>query len=326
MSVARLAAIREQWEAVPDPLLIAVLGPTGAGKSALALAIAETIDGEIVNCDSLQIYRGFDIGAAKLPPAERRGIPHHWIDVASPTDWVSAGDYARGARATIMEVLKRERVPVVVGGTGFYMRALFEGLFQGPARDPALRRRLAHAEARRRGVLHRLLRRLDPASSARIHPRDVNKLIRAVEVCWLARRPMSELFRSGRDPLTGFRILKLGLDPPRLLLYERINRRTETMFQQGLVDEVRSLLAAGVPETARPLAAIGYLQALQYLRGETSLPEAIAAAQQATRRYAKRQWTWFRKEKDVIWLSGFGDDPEIQQKAISCVKAAMGAD
>lgn len=301
---------------MPDPLLVAVAGPTGAGKSELALAIAAWLDGEILNCDSLQVYRGFDIGTAKIPPSGRWGIPHHLIDILDPaSEYMTAGDYARRARAVLRQVVERKKVPVVVGGTGFYLRALLDGLFEGPGRDDALRARLASREARRKGLLHRFLRRVDPDAARRIHPHDVNKLIRAVEVCLQARRSMTGLFAQGRAPLTGFRVVKLGLTPPREALYERINRRTAAMFAAGLLDEVRNLLAAGVPASAKPFEAIGYREALLCVQGRLTIEEAIPAVQQATRRYAKRQMTWFRKEPGMHWLAGFGDDPAIQQSA-----------
>lgn len=297
-------------------MLVAVAGPTGAGKSELALAVAACLDGEIVNCDSLQVYRGFDIGTAKIPIAERRGIPHHLIDILDPaTEYMTAGDYARRARVVLRQVVERKRIPVVVGGTGFYLRALLEGLFEGPGRDDALRARLASREARRKGLLHRFLRRVDPEAARRIHSHDINKLIRAVEVCVQARSPMTGLFAQGRTPLTGFRVVKLGLLPPRDALYDRINRRTAAMFAAGLLDEVRNLLAAGVPPSAKPFEAIGYREALLCVQGRLTIEEAIPAAQQATRRYAKRQMTWFRKEPGMHWLAGFGDDPVIQQSA-----------
>jgi tRNA dimethylallyltransferase len=301
---------------VPEPLLVAVAGPTGAGKSELALTVAAWLDGEIVNCDSLQVYRGFDIGTAKVPPAERRGIPHHLIDILDPAaEYMTAGDYARRAREILRQVIDRKRIPVVVGGTGFYLRALLDGLFEGPGRNHALRARLAAREARRKGLLHRLLRRLDPEAARRIHPHDVNKLIRAVEVCLQARRPMTGLLAQGKAPLTGFQVVKLGLLPPRAALYERINRRTAAMFATGLLDEVRNLLACGVPPSAKPFEAIGYREALLCVQDRLTIDQAIPAVQQATRRYAKRQITWFRKEPGIHWLAGFGDEPAIQHSA-----------
>ncbi len=299
---------------------MAVVGPTGAGKSELALRIAQEFGGEIVNCDSLQIYRHLDIGTAKLRPEERRGIPHHLMDVAEPDEVFSAGEYARRARQLLREIAARGRLPVVCGGTGFYLRALLEGLFPGPQRDEALRQRLAAREARRPGLLYRLLRRLDPASAARIHPRDRHKLIRAVEVCLLLRRPLSEAFALGRDRLEGFRVLKIGLDPPREALYQRLNERCRKMFEAGLVDETRRILELGYAPDVKPLGSHGYRQAVQMLRGELTYEQALYYAQRDTRRYAKRQWTWFRREPDIVWFRGFGDDPAVQEEALGRVR------
>ncbi len=295
-----------------DAPLIAIVGPTGSGKSELALAVARRFSAEIVNCDSVQLYRYLDIGAAKLAPAERQGVPHHMIDVAEPDEVVTAGDYARRARPLLAEIAGRGRLPIVVGGTGFYLRALLEGLFAGPQRDPALRRRLACREASRPGSLHRILKRLDPASAARIHPHDVNKLIRALEVCLLARKPLSQLWEAGRDRLRGFRPLRIGLDPPRSLLYARLDERCRAMFDRGLIEEVRQVLDRGFPETSKALGALGYRQALEVLRGRLERDEAIRLAQRATRRYAKRQWTWFRRDPTIEWFPGFGSDAAIQ--------------
>ena len=289
----------------PEPPLVAVVGPTASGKSDLALAIAERFDGEIVNFDSVQVYRGFDIGSAKTPEAERRGIPHHLVDILEPAERCSAGEFARRAR----DVLAGVELPVLVGGTGFYLRALLGGIFEGPAADEALRERLARSAGRRgRGWLHRLLARVDPEAARRIHANDEPKIVRALEVTFLEGRPMSEAQREGVRPLTGFGTLKLGLDPPRAALYERIDRRTEAMFAGGLVDEVEALLAAGAPREAWPFGALGYRQALAIVEGRMSREEAVADTAQATRRYAKRQRTWFRgQEPDVVWMEGFGD-------------------
>ncbi len=299
---------------------MAVVGPTGAGKSELALRIAQEFDGEIVNCDSLQIYRHLDIGTAKLPPEQRRGIPHHLIDIAEPDQVFSAGEYARRARQVLREIAARGRLPVVCGGTGFYLRALLEGLFPGPQRDEALRRRLAAREARRPGLLHRLLRRLDPASAARIHPSDKQKLIRALEVCLLLGRPLSEAFALGRERLEGFRVLKIGLDPPREALYQKLNERCRKMFESGLLEETRRILELGYAADAKPLQSHGYRQAVQILRGELTYEQALYYAQRDTRRYAKRQWTWFRRESDVVWFRGFGEDPAIQAAVLGRVR------
>lgn len=307
--------------------LVAVLGPTASGKSELGLAIAERFGGEIVNYDSIQFYRGFEIGSAKTPIAQRRGIPHHLIDAADPDQLVTAGEYARRARAVVAEISSRGVVPIMVGGTGLYLRALIEGLFSGPRRDERLRARLE--ESRRRhgaGHLHRILSRLDPIAASRIHPNDAPKLIRAIEVCLLAKAPMSSLLREGLEPLEGFKIIRLGLDPPREQLYERINLRTRRMFEQGLVEECRAMLAAGVPREARAFGSLGYKQALELLDGKIDVEQAIQSAAQGTRRYAKRQLTWFRPEPNVRRLEGFGEDPAVIATAVEHTERAIAGE
>jgi len=303
----------------PNPLipLVVVLGPTGTGKSVLAIKIAQEFDGEIINCDSLQLYRGFDIGTAKVPVDLRGGVPHHLIDVLAPTELFTAGEYARAARKVLLDVAKRARIPVVVGGTGFYLRALLEGLFPGPARDEAIRTRLQTREGRRPGSLHRVLSRLDPAAASRIHPHDKNKTIRALEVRILEGKPISALFEKGRAPLSGFRPIKFGLDPARELLYRRLDARAIGIFERGLIEEVRQLLGAGVPRNGKPFESLGYKQALQVVEGFLTPEEALQSTQLETRRYAKRQLTWFRKEPDVHWLHGFGDDASVQKEALA---------
>lgn len=300
-------------------LLPIVLGPTGSGKSELALHIALQLGGEIVNYDSLQVYRGFDIGTAKVPEAARRGVPHHLIDRIEPGQLFTAGDYAQQARASLLEIALRRRIPVLVGGTGFYLRALLDGLSQGPSRNPALRERLERREQKRPLSLHRILSRLDPTAAARIHSNDKKKIIRALEVRLLEGRPISEMFSHGRDPLTGFRPLKLGLNPPRALLSGRLNARAHAIFEAGLIEEVRALLASGVSRDAKPFESIGYKQALRVLDGRSTLEQAIESTQLETRQYAKRQATWFRKEPGVQWLEGFGDSPEVQVRALAMV-------
>ncbi len=296
-----------------DHSLIAIVGPTGAGKSALALNLAAAFSGEIVNCDSLQFYRGFDIGTAKTPIAERRGIPHHLFDALEPQNGYSAGEYARDARTVIAQISGRARLPVVVGGTGFYLRALLEGLPGLPARNEVLRSNLAAREQRRAGALHRLLTRLEPGAARRIHPHDVQKLIRALEVRVLTRSglPAPE---SG-EPLRGYRVLKIGLDPDRPQLFAKLDARVDAMFSSGLLDEVLRLLANGATGSEKPFESLGYKQALQHLRGEASLEQAMESTQVETRQYAKRQWTWFRRDAGVEWLPGFGDDPGVTEQA-----------
>jgi tRNA dimethylallyltransferase len=307
---------------VPAPrALIAVVGPTGSGKSDLALTLAERFGGEIVNCDSVQLYRHMDIGTAKTPPEGRRGIPHHLIDVLNPDEHFTAGDYARAARAVVSGIAARAAIPVVAGGTGFYLRALLSGLSEGPPRDVALRARL---ESRSPGALHRLLRRLDPASAAHIHPNDGNKLIRALEICLLTRTPRSEFFRSTVSrPLEGFRVFKIGIDPGREALAERIAARTRQMFDRGLLDEVRHILTMGFSPASKALQSIGYREALLCLRGVITLDEAVERTTIATRQYAKRQRTWFRRESDVLWLSGSGSEEKVATDAVHHLSAGI---
>ena len=312
-----------------EPLLVVVLGPTASGKTALALAIARRFRGEIVNCDSVAMYREFEIGTAKPSAAERAEIPHHLLDCVDPLADVSAGEYARQARKALREIALREseqprRLPIVSGGTGLYLRALLEGLFPGPQRSEELRDKLrARAEKNGTEHLHRILRRLDSSAANKIHANDVAKVIRAIEVCLASRRTsrqnMTELWQQGREPLRGFRILRLGLNPEREVLYARINQRAAKMFDEGLIAETEMLLAKYGAQ-ARPLASLGYKQALQVLRGELDRSSVLAAAQQAHRNYAKRQITWFRREPDVRWLAGFGDDPDIQAEGIAAVE------
>jgi tRNA dimethylallyltransferase len=310
----------------PDPLAVLLLGPTGSGKTALSLALGERFGGEIVSCDSVAVYRGMDLGTAKPTREEQTRLPHHLIDVADPDQPFTAGEYSRQARAALREIASRGRLPIVTGGTGLYLRALTEGLFAGPARQQELRARLQksrqkHGEA----WLHLLLQRLDPASAMRIHPNDASKLIRAVEVCLAAHRPLSEV--QGRDPLTGFRLLRIGLNPPRQALppreglYDLLNRRAAAMFASGLIEETRALLARYGPVKA--LDSLGYRQAMAVLAGTMSEEAAIAAAQQGHRNYAKRQLTWFRREPEVHWIEAFGDEPDTLHAAIELVQNAL---
>jgi tRNA dimethylallyltransferase len=304
----------------PEPLLVAIVGPTGSGKTALSLGLAQHFRGEIINCDSVALYRGFEVGTAKPSPEERARAPHHLLDVTDPTRVFTAGDYAQTARRVVAEISARGRLPIVVGGTGLYLRALLEGLFAGPKRSEELRARLREIAGRKGSThLQRMLLRLDPAAAGKIHPNDAPKLIRALEVCLESRQRMTELWQRGREPLRGFRVLRIGLDPERASLYERINRRARRMFDSGLVEETARLLER-YGACAPPLRSLGYKQALALLRGEVDRESAIAAAQQAHRNYAKRQMTWFRREPDVHWLRGFGDDPQIQARALDLVQ------
>ncbi len=311
---------------LPDPLLLVVLGPTASGKSSLAIAFAQQFGGEIVSCDSVAVYQGFEIGTAKPSPVERAQVPHYLIDIAAPGEAFTAGDYARQGREAIAEIAGRGKLPIVVGGTGLYLRALLEGLFPGPQRSEELRERLRERAARSGAQhLHRILSRLDPSAAAQIHPNDAAKLIRAIEVCLAARHPMSELWRQqGRDPLQGYSILRIGLNPEREQLYRRINQRAEEMFERGLVEETRALLKAHPQlSQATPFSSLGYKQAVQYLGAELTREQAITLTQQGHRNYAKRQMTWFRREPDVQWLAGFGDDATIRAQAAGMVEACI---
>ena len=303
-----------------EPLLVVVLGPTASGKTGLSLALAERFSGEIVNCDSVAMYSEFDIGTAKPTSSERARAPHHLLDYIEPASHITAGEYARQARQVLAEIKARGHLPIVVGGTGLYLRALLEGLFPGPQRSEALRERLRErVDSRGSNYVHRILRRLDRAAAEKIHANDVPKLIRAIEVCLASRQKMTDLWQEhGRDPLRGFRILRLGLDPDRQALYERINRRAQEMFEHGLLEETQRLLEK-YGALAGPLSSLGYKQAVQSLHGEITREQALQAAQQAHRNYAKRQMTWFRREPDVHWLRGFGDDAEIQKQAAALV-------
>jgi len=307
-----------------DPLLVVLLGPTASGKTALSLALAERFNGEIVSCDSVALYREFDIGTAKPSAADRARVPHHLIDVADPTEAVTAGDYARRTRKAVAEIRERRKMPIVVGGTGLYLRALLEGLFAGPQRSEELRTRLRErVSSRGPEYVHKILRRLDPTAGAKIHANDTPKVIRAVEVCLSAKVPITELWEGSQSPLTGFRILRIGLNPERGALYDRINQRCRQMFDEGLVEETRTLIAK-CGDSVWPLSSLGYRQAVQVLRGELTREQVIAAAQQAHRNYAKRQMTWFRREPGVRWLEGFGDDPAILGEATRLLGKSAG--
>ena len=296
-----------------QPLIVAIVGPTASGKSALGIWLAKKLGGEVLACDSTQLYRGFDIGTAKPRAAERRGVPHHLIDLLDSCELATAGGYRERALAVLEDLRRRNGLPIFTVGTGLYLRALLDGLAEVPQRSDELRVRLrAIRDAHTSGHLHRILTRLDPQAAQKIAAADEQKLIRAIEVCLLTRKPISELQRSGRKPLEGWRAVKVGLKPPLEKLYERIHARTASMLDQGWMREVEGLLGRGLDENAKPFDFIGYRELGAVLRNELSLEQARGAIEQATRRYAKRQLTWFRKEAAVDWFAGFGDDPDLQ--------------
>jgi tRNA dimethylallyltransferase len=304
--------------------LIVILGPTASGKSTLAIRLAEEFGGEIVVCDSTQVYRRFDIGTAKVPPAEQRGIPHHLVDIVEPAEVFTAGEYRRRALAVLEDLRHRRKLAILTAGTGLYLRALLEGLSEAPERSEELRDRLRE-KASRRGAeyLHRLLIRLDPATATRIAPRDTPKIIRAIEMRLLTGKPVGEIHGTGRSGLEGYSVKKIGLAPERAALYAKIDARAWEMIRAGWVDEVRNLIAAGVPADAKPFQFIGYSELRRHLEGGLSEKDAVAQIQQATRQFAKRQLTWYRRESEVNWLPGFGDDPKIQSAAIEIVRGAQ---
>jgi len=305
--------------------MVVLAGPTASGKTALSIALAEEFGGEIVSCDSVAVYREMEIGTAKPSLEERRMVPHHMIDVVAPDQACTAGDYSRGAREALAGITSRGRLPIVAGGTGLYLRALVDGLFPAPAVDPELRGRLRRlAETKGAAYLHRILSKLDVRAAGAIHANDVPKVVRAIEVNLAAREPMSEQWQKGRDALTGYRILRLGLAPARPLLYERINQRAAAMFERGLVEETERLVER-YGYGCTPLGSLGYTQAIAVLRGEMTRSEAIAAAQQGHRNYAKRQGTWFRKEPEMHWLAGTGGDAAVLAEAKALVREHLAA-
>jgi tRNA dimethylallyltransferase len=299
--------------------LIVVVGATASGKTSLALRLAEEFGGEIVSCDSVAVYREMEIGTAKPSLEERAMVPHHLIDVAWPNEAVTAGDYSRLAREALRGIVERGKVPIVAGGTGLYLRALVDGLFPAPPQMPGLRERLRETAARRGAAyLHRMLARLDAAAAKAIHSNDVPKVVRAIEVSLAANEPLTAQWEKGRDALTGYRILRLGLAPERERLYERINQRAAEMFGRGLVEETERLVERYGYE-CRPLTSLGYAEAVAVLRRECTREEAVAQAQQGHRNYAKRQGTWFRREPGVRWLRGCGGDAEVVAEAMELV-------
>jgi tRNA dimethylallyltransferase len=294
--------------AVIKPLLVAILGPTATGKSALGLEIARRYGGEIINCDSTAVFRGFDIGTDKVPAGAQRGVAHHLVDIADPTEEYTAAQYARDAARVIRDVHARGRLPILVGGTGFYFRALTRGLFPGPGRDSALRARLERS-ADRRGVawLHRLLRRVDRESATRIQPRDLKRIVRALEVFFLTGRPLTAHFAATVSPIPDVEVLAIGVRLPAAQIAARVARRVDEQFERGLLDEIRSLLARGIPEQARPFGGLVYRQALEHLHGVRDEAATRALITQENRRYARRQLIWFRKEPNLVWLDGPGE-------------------
>jgi tRNA dimethylallyltransferase len=300
------------------PLVLAVLGPTASGKSALALNLAERHRGEIINCDSTAVYRGFDIGTDKVPMAQRRGIAHHLIDIADPTEEYTAAHYARDAAAAVADIHARGKLPILVGGTGLYYRALTRGLFPGPGKDAGLRERL-EASASRKGVdwLHRMVSRVDPESAARIQPRDRKRLIRALEVYFQTGKPLTAHFADTVSPLgKDVQIGAVALRMHAAWLAERLAARVDAQFDAGLLDEIRALLAAGVPPDARPFGGLVYRQAMEHLRGVRDETATRALIAQENRRYARRQLIWFRKEPNLVWFDGPGTNAEVQDSVI----------
>jgi tRNA dimethylallyltransferase len=304
-----------------DQPLIVLVGPTASGKTSLALRLAEEFNGEIVSCDSVAVYRELEIGTAKPTREERALIQHHMIDIASPDEACTAGDYSRQAREALIAITERGHLPIVAGGTGLYLRALVDGLFPAPPQKPGQRERLRKlAKTRGPAYLHRLLTRLDATAATAIHINDVPKVIRAVEVSLAAEGPLTQQWQKGRDFLTGYRILRLGLNPRRERLYERINERAAAMFDRGLIEETERLIARYGPD-CRPLTSLGYAEATAVLQNELTREQAVVQAQQGHRNYAKRQLTWFRREPSVHWLQGFGGDEDITRQALQLVTA-----
>jgi tRNA dimethylallyltransferase len=297
-----------------------VLGPTATGKSALGIALARQFDGEVVSCDSTAVYRGFDIGTDKVPPDERADIPHHLIDVADPTEEYSAARYAREAAAAIRDISSRGRLPILVGGTGLYYRALTKGLFAGPGRDTALRARLERVADRKGSErLHSILRRVDPASADRIQPRDRKRLIRALEVYLVTGRALTDHFSETQPPLPEYDVLAFALRIPAELTAERVARRVDAQFHRGLLDEIRGLLASGVPEEAHPFSGLVYRQALEHLNGVRGEAETRALIVRENRRYARRQLIWFRKEPNLHWIYAAGEDEATREQVVRAV-------
>ena len=297
--------------------LVAIVGPTAAGKTELALRLATTFAAEIVNYDSVQMYRRLDIGSAKPGADARRRVRHHLIDYLELHEQFNAGLFARRATDVLQRLGETGTLPILVGGTGFYLRALLDGLSAAPPADPNLRTRLSAAEARRESVLHRFLRRFDPDAARLIHPNDIQKAIRAVEITISSRLPATKAQAAPRKGLRGYRVLKIGVAPPRAELHRRLNLRAEHMFNSGLIEETKAVLDDGYSPELPPLASLGYKQAVRFILGQATREESVRECQARTRQYVKRQMTWFRRETHVQWISGFGSDPDVQQTAVN---------
>lgn len=306
----------------PPPRLVVILGPTASGKSALGMRVADSLGGEILVCDSTQVYRHFDIGTAKIAAAEQQGIRHHLIDLVEPSEVFTAGDYRRRAVDVLEDLRMARKTPVITAGTGLYLRALLEGLADAPVRSEELRDRLRR-RARSHGAqyLHQILARLDAAAAKRIAPRDAQKVIRAIEIRLLSKKPLGEVHGAGRIPLEGYDVVKIGLNPPRAALYWRIHARIDAMIEAGWIEEVSRLIAARVPPDAKPFQFIGYSEWREHLEGRLTRTRAVEKIQKATRNFAKRQITWFRREKGVHWLEDFGDNPTIIAAALEIASA-----
>jgi tRNA dimethylallyltransferase len=305
----------------PAVPLVAIIGPTASGKSSLGVAVAKHFGGEVLCCDSTQLYRRFDIGTGKITTAEQQGIPHHLMDLLEPGEVFTAGAYRTKALEVLQDLASRKKLPVLTVGTGLYLRALLEGLADAPTRSDEVRARLrARAEEHGPGYLHEVLARLDPEAAGRIAARDTPKLIRAIEVCVLAGKPISDLHRAGRPRLEGYRPIKIGLSPPRPALYDRIESRIDAMLKSGWMEEVKRLVESGISVQSKPFQFIGYSQLRTHVAGVITLEEAVKAIRQATRRYAKRQLTWFRKESNVHWLEGFGDEEKVRDAVLTYVQ------
>jgi tRNA dimethylallyltransferase len=303
------------------PRLLAIVGPTATGKSALGIALAERFGGEIVSCDSTAVYRGFDIGTDKVPLSEQRGIPHHMVDVVDPIEEYSAARYAREAAAVIRDISSRGSLPILVGGTGLYYRALTRGMFDGPGRDEVLRRRLERVAARRGpSALHRWLAKVDPASARRIQIPDVKRLVRALEVWIVTGRPLTEHFAETASPLADYAVTTVALRIPEEQTSERVARRVDAQFEQGLLDEMRGLLARGVPETALPFTGLVYRQALEHLHGVRDEAQTRELIVRENRKYSRRQLIWFRKEPNLRWIHAAGERADTQESVSQIVR------